>query len=249
MSLASVINGVDAMTPPDDGRTLAQRRADGLVALARHRCGDDGAEASADGDCDGEPAAGDASDGDDDSAARPTRHPRLGSAVPDIGVLIDWRDITPHAAGMLTINAPGCIPTISAALLESLAADGATVRAVICDGAQPLMVTQKIHAKQIPTDVRAAVKARDRADRFPGSRRPINHVHHAAKTNGHDLNHLVGLADVSHRRVHRHGWAISLDPPTGEVTFTRGERSWTTLPRGTRLRRPPPPGHRDIQVA
>jgi hypothetical protein len=153
---------------------------------------------------------------------------------------VDWREITPAAAGMLTINAPGCVPTISAALLEALVADGATVRAIITDGAQPLFVTRKIHAAQIPADIRRAIKARDRKDRFPGSRRPIEHLHHAEIDGGHNLNAIVGLSQRSHRRVHKHGWKISLDPPTGEVTFTRGERSWTTLPRGLRLRRPPP---------
>ena len=58
---------------------------------------------------------------------------------------------------------------------------------------------------------------------------------------GHHVDHLIGLADITHQRVHRLGWSITLDPPTGEVTFTRGDRSWTTLPRGTPLRRLPPP--------
>jgi hypothetical protein len=250
VALASVATAVDAMSPPEDGRSLSQRRADGLVALARHRCddptdpdhvdaedgdGDDGTD-HADADPD---VAAEATNGAT-PASRRTRHPRLHQALPDVTVLIDWREITPAAAGMITINAPGCVPTISAALLEALVADGATVRAIITDGAQPLFVTRKIHAAQIPADIRRAIKARDRKDRFPGSRRPIEHLHHAEIDGGHNLNAIVGLSQRSHRRVHKHGWKISLDPPTGEVTFTRGERSWTTLPRGLRLRRPPP---------
>jgi hypothetical protein len=246
VSLASITVGIDAMASPDDGRSLSQRRADGLVALARHRCDDptdvgtDSVEAHADADADAD-ADAEATNGATPTG-RPTRHPRLHKALPDVTVLVDWRDITPAAAGMLTINAPGCVPTISAALLEALVADGATVRAIITDGAQPLFVTRKIQAAQIPADIRRAIKARDRKDRFPGSRRPIEHLHHAQIDGGHDLNAIVGLSHRSHRRVHRHGWKISLDPPTGEITFIRGERSWTTLPCGTRLRRPPPAG-------
>jgi hypothetical protein len=242
VALASVASAVDAMAPPDDGRSLSQRRADGLVELARHRC-DDPTDAHSDpitGDGDGDGDDAEASR-DESTGGRRTRHPRLHKALPDVTVLIDWREITPHAAGMLTINAPGCLPTISAALLESLVADGATVRAIITDGAQPLFVSRKINAEQIPTDIRRAIKTRDRRDRFPGSRRPIEHLHHTRLDSGHDLNAIVGLSQRSHRRVHRLGWKITLDPPTGEITFTRGDRAWTTLPRGTRLRQPPPP--------
>ena len=36
-SLAQTLNGIDAFTPADDGRSLSQRRADGLVALSNTR--------------------------------------------------------------------------------------------------------------------------------------------------------------------------------------------------------------------
>ena len=253
LSLAKVINRMDEAAPPDDGRSVAQRRADGLVNLADHACADElpaadaaGAEEHCDAGADDRSAAAtggrDSSPaGGNDAQPRRNRHPRLGKPAYDVVVNLDMRDVTVTAAGTIEINAPGCLPTISAALLESIAAD-ATVRAVICDGAQPLTVTKKVRAKQIPDDVRAAVRARDRRDRFPESRRPIRPVHHLNKDDlGHHIDYLVGLADVSHQRVHRFGWRISLDPATGEVTFTRGERSWTTLPRGTPIRRLPPP--------
>lgn len=60
LSFAAVFSGVDAMTPSDDGRSVSQRRADGLVALATHRC-----DASP-----GEPDAA-----EDDSATPPTDAP------------------------------------------------------------------------------------------------------------------------------------------------------------------------------
>lgn len=154
--------------------------------------------------------------------------------------MVDWRDADGSAAGLVLLDAPGCVPTISAALLESLASS-ASVRAVLTHGARPLTVTRKTHAKTLPDNIRRAIRARDRRDRFPGSRRPIEHIHHTDRDGrGHHPESLIGLSAQSHRRVHRHGWAITINPDNAEVTFTRGERSWTTLPAGTRLRRPPP---------
>lgn len=251
-SLAAVITGMDAAAPGDDGRSQAQRRADGLVALATHRCdlaectntncvdcrpadshvsGTPGADADADGDAVQSPAS---------LGTRCTRLPLVSRAVPAFGVLVDTREVSVNAAGVLQMNAPGCLPTISAALAESLAAD-ASVRAVLCDGARPLTVTKKVWAQRLPDDVRLAVRARDRGDRFPGSRLPIEHVHHFDKAGeGHHVDHLAGLSARSHRRIHRNQWRISLDPSSAEMAFRRGDRTWITVPRGTRLRRPPP---------
>ena len=301
VSLAAILAAADAAAPPDDGRSMAQRRADGLLALALHRCDDenpcgdpacsdcgaatsveqpDGAESadesdgpeSAEGvaaasdaapaegadaaagsespgaDQSDAPAGGGEADGEDESAATPAPRPPVRCrglcrlrARSDISVLIDLKDVTATVAGRISINAPGTIPAISAALLESLAGS-ASVRAVLMDGGRPLAVGRKVWAKELPRDIRLAVKARDRADRFPGSRRPLQHVHHADREGeGHHPDHLAGLSDRSHDLVHKHGWKLTLDPATGAITFTRGERSWTTLPRGTRLRRPPPP--------
>jgi Domain of unknown function (DUF222) len=234
---------MDEAAPPDDGRSIAQRRADGLINLVDHECAGDAPADEAEGAHGPDDVAAGDPDGASSTAPAPgrTRHPRLGRPKYDVVINVDWRDVTVTAAGTISINAPGCLPTISAALLESIAAD-ATVRAVICDGARPLTVTKRVRGRQIPDDVRLAVRARDRRDRFPASRRPIRHLHHRNKGDlGHHVDHLVGLADVSHQRVHRHGWSVTIDPPTGEVTFTRGDRSWTTLPRGTPLARLPLP--------
>jgi hypothetical protein len=183
-AVGMLLTGVDTAAPPDDGRSLSQRRADGLLALATHRCDAD--------------------------------------------------------TGTITIDAPGCLPTLTARAVEALAAD-ATVQVVLVDGARPLAATRKVWAKTIPADVRHAVLLRDGGDRFPGSRRRANHIHHLDKRRrGHHPDALLGLADVSHQRVHRNDWAITLHPRTGEATFTRAGRQWTTLPRHTRLRRPPP---------
>ena len=230
VSLATLVTGTDAAAPPDDGRSLAQRRADGLIELAVHRCPADRAKQDDD-------AGGD--------EASPTQHRRLDRAVPACTVLLDYRDVSLNAAGIIEVNAPGCLPTITAAAVEALACD-ASVRVVLMDGARPLTVTSKVTAKALPEDVHRAVRARDRADRFPGSRRRIGHLHHTDKRGtGHHVDHVVGLAEASHRTVHRNSWKVTLDPATGEVTFTREGRSWTTVPRGTRLRRPRPRGSPD----
>jgi hypothetical protein len=256
LSLGMLLTGLDAAAPPDDGRSQSQRRADGLLALATHRCGHqdrddaccDGSqapnttgEAGAGGD-DGDAEAGENAQASQDAGAggRPTRHPRLSPAVPAVSVIVDLRDVSRTAAGTITIDAPGCLPTLTARAVEALAADAA-VQVVLVDGARPLAATRKVWAKTLPGDVRHAVLLRDGGDRFPGSRRRANHVHHLDKRGrGHHPDALLGLADTSHQRVHRHGWYITLHPDTGEATFTRHERQWTTLPRRTRLRRLPP---------
>ena len=235
LSLATVLNGMDAAAPGEDKRTLSQRRADGLVALASHRCvGDaDGAtgEAGLSEDADGDAVTG---------ATSPAARRRMDPAKPAVTVLVDTRDVSQSAAGTIEIAAAGCLPTLTARAVEALAAH-ASVQVVLCDGARPLTVTRKVWAREIPSDVRLAVKARDRGDRFPGSRAPLRHVHHLDKAGeGHHADFLLGTSEPSHRRIHRRGWGVSIDPPTGEVTFVRGERRWITVPRGTRLRRSPP---------
>ncbi|MDQ4130340.1 MAG: hypothetical protein M3133_05020, partial [Actinomycetota bacterium] len=57
-------------------------------------------------------------------------------------------------------------------------------------------------------------------------------------------HHPDGLALLIrrwHRLVHRRDWKQHLDPKTGQYTISRNGRTWTSLPRGTPLRRRPPP--------
>ena len=109
-----------------------------------------------------------------------------------VNIIVDVDNIDVTAAGTIDIATSGCLPVISARVVEALAND-ASVQAVLFDGA------------------------------------------------GHHVDHLLGLSGRSHRRVHGHGWHVTLDPDTAQATFTRGERTWVTLPRGTRVRRPQPP--------
>lgn len=157
VSLATLVTGTDAAAPPDDGRSLSQRRADGLIELASHRCPTTGDNADSGGIADADEAADSRAAGN----RRPTRHRRLDRALPALTVLVDQRDVSINAAGIIQLNAPGCLPTISAAAVEALACD-ASVRVVLMDGGRPLTVTRKVQATALPDDVRRAVRARDR---------------------------------------------------------------------------------------
>jgi hypothetical protein len=161
-------------------------------------------------------------------------------AEPLVTVVVQLADVTATAAGHLVLRTPGVLPTLSARLVDLLAAE-ADLRAVIVDGARPLATTRKRTAADIPDDVRTAIVARDVADRLPGSDRPLQHVHHMRhREDGgdHDPANLVGLSDTSHRIVHRNGWQTTLDHDTGAFTITRDGTTWTSVPRTTPLARP-----------
>ncbi len=169
---------------------------------------------------------------------------RPGAAKPSLLVTVDLATITATAAGVLDLQVPGGVaPMLTARTLDALAAD-ADVRAVVCDGHRPLTVTAKRTATDMPADVRTAVLARDVVDRFPGSDRPIQHVHHTrpqADGGDHHVDRLVGLSDRSHGIVHDHGWVCRHDPDTGVLTITRHGVTWRSIPQTTPLA-PTPPG-------
>ena len=164
-------------------------------------------------------------------------------AQPAFVVRVDTKDVTVTEAGLVDINLPGAIaPGLSAALVESLAAS-ATVKAVLFDGARPLAWGRTIHTNDLPDAIRDAVGVRDGGCRFPGSREPLarTDAHHIdGRRNGHNPDRLVRLSRRGHRLVHQHRWRITIDTDTGKATFTRGTQVFTTMPRGARLRRPPP---------
>ena len=169
---------------------------------------------------------------------------REGGAKPTVVVNVDLASITATAAGVVDLQVPGGIaPVLTARTLDVLARD-ADLQAVIFDGHRPLTVTAKLTAEDIPADVRTAVMARDVVDRFPGSDRPIRHVHHTRpreQGGDHHVDHLIGLSDRSHGILHRRGWTGRHDPDTGVFTITRAGIVWRSIPQTTPLA-PPPPG-------
>jgi hypothetical protein len=171
-------------------------------------------------------------------------------AKPLFSVVVDPRQVTRTAAGTIRLDVPGVLPTLTARLVEQLSTD-ATLQAVIFDGHRPLAVGAKLHAQDIPSDVRVAVHTRDRGSRFPGSRQPVgrSHVHHLVhREHGgtNDVNNLVTVGAHEHLTgIHKRGWQGRFDPDTGIVEWTnrdRPGRTLRTLPRGTPLSRPQPRG-------
>lgn len=170
---------------------------------------------------------------------------------------VDVSQVTATPHGTVELGVRGPLPRIGAATLEALAGD-ADVRAVVFDGARPLSVTDKVRAKTIPAATRTAVAARDGGCRFPGSTDPLAHcdVHHLRhQTDGgdHDPDNLAAISRRYHTLIHRRGWTLVLDPPSGQITARRRGRRWRSLPRGTALAevagesddRSPPPVHSD----
>ncbi len=151
-------------------------------------------------------------------------------------------DLTASAAGTVELNVRGPLPRITARLADGLAAD-ADIRAVVFDGAKPLAVSDKLTAATIPTKTRIAVTARDRGCRFPGSQDPpghsdVHHLVHREHGGDHDPDNLALLSRRHHTLVHHHGWALTLEPDSGQITATRRARTWRSLPRGTPLAPP-----------
>jgi hypothetical protein len=160
----------------------------------------------------------------------------------------------PHPpAGTVDLHVPGCLPTLSAKLVDLLAAD-ADLRATIFHGQRPLASSKLINAADIPAATRRSVKLRDRGDRMPGSRDPLvwcdlHHLHHRSKGGTHDPDNLVALRSRWHQLLHRHGWTSRLDPETGRFTIQRDGRRYDSLPHGTTLSPDPQPGGTDPPTA
>jgi hypothetical protein len=194
-------------------------------------------------------------DGDrpDSGGNRATRHPdlrrprrRRGRYL--ITLHFDLSQVSISPTGVLELNVPGPLPRISAAALEILARD-ADFAAVLFDGKRPLATAAKLYGKDIPADVRFAVRARDAADRWPGSRLPVtrtepHHIIERSRDGTHDPDNLASLARRHHTNVHANGWRLRLNNRTGELKVTRRGRTWRSLPRSTGL--PPAPDAGDL---
>ncbi len=240
VTAAPILNALDtAAGPPTPTHTAAHAAAaDGGV---------DSADAAADGDGQAPGwSAGSRSRQYATALARiaadwlggDTRRP----ARPLLIAHVQVADLTASAAGTVELNVRGPLPRLTARLADGLAAD-ADIRAVVFDGARPLAVSDKLTAASISTKTRIAVQARDRGCRFPGSQDPVGHsdVHrlvHREHGGDHHPDNLVLLSRRHHTLTHHHGWTLTLEPDTGQITATRRTRTWRSLPRGTPLTPP-----------
>ena len=156
---------------------------------------------------------------------------------------IDLAEATRQPDGTVALRLRGGLPRITAAAVEALAADAASLRVLLTDGARPLALTPPV-ATGLPATVAAAVRARDGGCRSPGCTAPAAHtdLHHAylprAAGGGHDPDELIALCRRHHRQTEANGWQLRLHPPTGQVTLERADRQWRTLPHGTGLPHP-----------
>lgn len=107
-----------------------------------------------------------------DSLAGRRADGRTVPAKPLFVIHIPLDRITQIASGLLEVAVAGWLPTLNGRLTDQLAGD-ADIKAVIFDGARPLMVTRKLTAKDIPGDTRLACAARDLGARDPGGGTPI----------------------------------------------------------------------------
>ena len=156
---------------------------------------------------------------------------------------IDLAEATRQPDGTVALRLRGGLPRITAAAVEALAADAASLRVLLTAGARPLALTPPV-ATGLPATVAAAVRARDGGCRSPGCTAPAAHsdLHHAylprAAGGGHDPDELIALCRRHHRQTEANGWQLRLHPPTGQVTLERADRQWRTLPHGTGLPHP-----------
>ena len=173
-----------------------------------------------------------------DRLAGRTATGRRVDAKPLMVVHVPLDRVSTTAAGRLEVAVDNALPTLSARTVEALARD-ADVRAVVMDGARPLTVTRRLHAREVPEDTLLAVRARDLGARDPAGRTsiPLSEVHHLTP----GLHHPDRLACVSQRGhlrlIHRHGWSGHVDTTSGWITWSRGNRNIVTVPWGTPLNR------------
>ena len=186
-----------------------------------------------------------AGDGAGDREAAGAGSPRGLKRAPRTAVTchIDLSAATVQPDGTLALGLRGDLPRVTAAAVDALAADGAMLKVVLAHGRQPLGVSR---AKRIPAAVRTAVASRDQGCRAPGCAAPAawTDLHHHRVPQAIAADHrpagLTAFCRRHHRMIEHHGWQLTLHPATGQVTFTRDDRAWTTLPNGTGLPNPPP---------
>lgn len=224
-------DGEPAFCDPVGRRSLARRRADGLLHLAESFLGGHrgstgpGAHESAG---DGSGGAGDPCGGDraGDLAGRP--RPRL-FAIADIADLTGHGPAA-HAARALLAHHGGRLRLTSEAV-RRLRCD-ASLQFLLTDEGRPLGITEPTVV--VPAAVRQAVLARDQGCRFPGCRAPVHwcDTHHVVFRQ-HDgpttVDNLVSVCRRHHTAVHEGGWRLTMDDD-GTVTVRRGRQRAASAP-------------------
>ncbi|MBW3562227.1 MAG: hypothetical protein KY437_06995 [Actinobacteria bacterium] len=165
------------------------------------------------------------------------------TAKPLVLVHVDLEHTTVTDAGNVELGVPGGgLPAITRRRLEEILSTDHDLRIVLFDDGRPLATSDLIHADDIPTKTRIAVRARDRGCRFDG-RTPAAraHQHHIdGRANGHHPDRIITVGPWAHlRAIHRHGWHPELQHH-GIIRWRRGTSTFRTLPWGTPLRRMAP---------
>ena len=175
-----------------------------------------------------------------DSLAGHSCDGRTVAAKPLMVVHVPLDRLTASASGLIDVAVPGWLPTLSGRLVDTLAAD-ADVKAVLFDGARPLMVTRKLRATDIPADTRLACQARDMGGRDPAGRTPIglSHLHHLDPHHHTKTTTATTTATTITRPIKKTvratsgcmtptGWSTSHpEATTASSTATAGPDSWT----------------------
>jgi len=205
-SVAGLVDSLDAAAgpPKPDGPPRARQRYDALIALTTQR-----------------PRG---------KAASRTR-PRIIAALDLAELTRNEQDAAARILWALT----GRPPRLSPIGTQTLLCD-ADVLPIIFKGGQPIAIGDA--ASPIPRRIRRAVESRDQGCRFPGCHAPLDwtdlhHIIHRINGGRSAPENLISLCRRCHRRIHNHGWKITINAG-GNITFTRRSRRYESPPR------PPP---------
>ncbi|MFZ0325313.1 MAG: DUF222 domain-containing protein [Actinomycetes bacterium] len=225
-ALAAFLVPVDV----DDRRSAAQRRADGLVELARTACDHEalpqigGARPHLDVICPvstligpgAAPVQGPPSDGMGEEVAR--SGPRDWKPYLSATGTLSMTAVLPGVPAVFQQTPCGASP-LSDQALQRLACDAEVARVLVSGRSEPLDLGRAV--RLFTAAQRKALALRDGGCRFPGCHRPSAHTdahHRVPWTRGgrSDLLNGLLLCRVHHRLVHEGGWSISeTDPRVG----------------------------------
>ncbi|HVL90312.1 MAG TPA: HNH endonuclease [Actinomycetota bacterium] len=154
------------------------------------------------------------------------------SARPLVLATVDVNDLTAgETAARVLWNLAGRAPRLSPIGTETMLCDSA-VLPVVFDNGQPIAVGNT--TQPIPRRIRRAVTTRDQGCRFPGCDRPVawtdaHHIRPRSHGGASTPANLISLCRRCHRRIHKRGWRIELEPD-GVALFTHRARRYRSDP-------------------